>query len=145
MIVRPLTHSSSGLPNSSALQTTGELSASSSESPDKCWSKELDQQFQSALKQKLSRSDSTWISATSLVQWLQGTNRTRPCRLLSSLDTKALLAGLGQKQGFSLFLQSYPFLECIECSANRNNGDTTSRRPFPRRNPSPETNGPPSP
>jgi hypothetical protein len=45
------------------------------------------------------------------MQWLQDTNRTRPCRLLSSLDTKALLTGLGQKQGFSLFLQSYPFLE----------------------------------
>jgi hypothetical protein len=28
----------------------------------------LDKQFQSALKQKLSRSDSTWISAATLVQ-----------------------------------------------------------------------------
>ena len=66
--VRPLAHSSSsGLPNSSVLQPTGELSVSSSESPGKCWYKELDQEFQSALKQKLSRSDSTWISATSLV------------------------------------------------------------------------------
>jgi hypothetical protein len=108
----PLDHSSSSrVPTCSALQPTGEMGALSSESPDRSWSKELHQQFQSALKQKLSRSDSTGISATSLMQWLQGTNRTRPCRLLSSLDTKALLAGLGQKQDFSLFLQSYPFLE----------------------------------
>jgi hypothetical protein len=69
--VRSLVHiSSSGLSNSSALQTRGELSVSPSESSGKYWSKELDQQFQSALKQKLSRSDSSWISATSLMQWL---------------------------------------------------------------------------
>jgi hypothetical protein len=54
VIVRPL-----GSPNSSA----GGPSDSYSESSDKCWSKKLDKQFQSALKQKLSRSDSTWISA----------------------------------------------------------------------------------
>jgi hypothetical protein len=90
VIVRPL-----GSPNSSA----GGPSDSYSESPDKCWSKKLDKQFQSALKQKLSRSDSTWISAATLVQWLQGINRTRPCRLLSLINTKALLAGLEQKQG----------------------------------------------
>jgi hypothetical protein len=66
---RPLAHiSSSGLPNSSALQSTGALRASSNEPPNKCWSKELDQQFQSTLKQKLSCSDSTWISVTSFVQ-----------------------------------------------------------------------------
>jgi hypothetical protein len=47
----------------------------------------------------------------SLVQWLQGTNRTRPCRLLSSINTKALLAGLEQKQGLSSLLKSYPFLK----------------------------------
>jgi len=35
--------SSSGFPNSSVLQSSGEFSASCSESPGKCWSKELDQ------------------------------------------------------------------------------------------------------
>jgi len=48
VIVRSL-----GSPNSSA----GGPSDSYNESPDKCWSKKLDKQFQSALKQKLSRSD----------------------------------------------------------------------------------------
>ena len=110
--VSPLAHnSSSGSPNSSVLQSSGEFIASCSESPGKCWSKELDQRFQSALQQKLSRSVSTWISATSLMQWLQGTNRTRPCRLLSPIDTKALLTELKQTQGFSSLLQSYPVLE----------------------------------
>jgi hypothetical protein len=97
--------------NGSDLQPTWTLRSSSNVPPNKCWSKELDQQFQSTLEQKLSHSGSTWISATSLVQWLQGTNRTRPCRLLSSLDTKTLLAGLGQEQGFSSLFKSYPFLE----------------------------------
>jgi hypothetical protein len=45
------------------------------------------------------------------MQWLEGTNRTRPCRLLSSLDTKSLLTELGQTQVFSSLLKSYPFLE----------------------------------
>ena len=41
------------------------------------------EQFGIMLIQKMTRSDSTWITISSIMQWLKLANRVRPCRLLS--------------------------------------------------------------
>ena len=48
------------------------------------------------------------------MQWLTDTNRIRPCRLLSSIDTKLLLTELGQEHDLTSLVKSYPFIEWKE-------------------------------
>ena len=77
----------------SATQSTGD--------PNMDRSKGLEQ-FRIGLRQKLTRSGSTWTTMSSIAQWLEGANRIRPCCLLSSIDTKSLLTWLGQKHGLTI-------------------------------------------
>ena len=53
----------------------------------------------------------SWTTMSFIAQWLEGSNRARPCRLLSSIDTKILLTWLGQKQGLTSYVKSCPYIE----------------------------------
>jgi hypothetical protein len=69
------------------------------------------EQFRITLNQKLTRSDSTWITTLSIIQWLKSANRVRPCRLLSSIDTRLLLTEFGQKHDLISLVKSSPLIE----------------------------------
>ena len=74
------------------------------------------EQFRMALNQKLTRSGSTWITISSITQWITGATRIRPCRLLSVIDTKLLLTELGHQHDLTSLVKSYPFIEWKEVS-----------------------------
>ena len=84
------------------------------------------QQLCTALRRKLS--SNSWTSLETIMGWLSGKNRFKPCRLLAALDVEKIQEWIGPRHNLASFVQGCPFV------ISRKNGDSLE---FSLREPSP--------
>ena len=68
------------------------------------------QQFQDALRKKLARSSTEWTPLSTIIQWLSGLNRKRPCTILSNLDTQRIQTWIEQEQDVASYIKTCSFI-----------------------------------
>jgi hypothetical protein len=68
------------------------------------------QNFREALRKQLMRTTTEWTPLTTIMQWLSGWNRKRPCTILANLDIRTILTWIEQDQDITSYIKTCSFI-----------------------------------